>query len=124
MKIAVTSQNFRTVTGHAGRARRFLVYTPGPDGKLAEAQRIDLPKEQSLHAFHGAHPVEVADVMITGSCGAGLVNRLALRGVRVVVTGESDPLAAAQAVLEGRPLAPPLPEAHDHGSHADCGCGH
>jgi hypothetical protein len=25
MRIAVTSQNFRTVTGHAGRARRFIV---------------------------------------------------------------------------------------------------
>jgi hypothetical protein len=26
MKIAVTSQNFSTITGHAGRARRFLMY--------------------------------------------------------------------------------------------------
>jgi len=28
MKIAVASQNFRTVTPHAGRTRRFLVYEP------------------------------------------------------------------------------------------------
>lgn len=26
MKIAVTSQNFRTVTAHAGKTRRFLVF--------------------------------------------------------------------------------------------------
>ena len=32
MKIAVSSQNFRTVTAHAGKARRFIVFdlaTPG-----------------------------------------------------------------------------------------------
>ncbi|MEW8693532.1 MAG: nitrogen fixation protein, partial [Candidatus Thiodiazotropha endolucinida] len=26
MKIAVTSQNFRTITQHAGKTRRFLIY--------------------------------------------------------------------------------------------------
>jgi hypothetical protein len=26
MRIGVTSQNFRTITGHAGKTRRFLVY--------------------------------------------------------------------------------------------------
>ena len=26
MKIAVTSQNFRTITGHAGKTRRFIIY--------------------------------------------------------------------------------------------------
>jgi predicted Fe-Mo cluster-binding NifX family protein len=30
MKIAVTSQDFRTVTGHAGRARNFLIYDAQP----------------------------------------------------------------------------------------------
>ena len=26
MRIGVTSQNFRTITGHAGKTRRFLIY--------------------------------------------------------------------------------------------------
>ena len=30
MRIAVASQNFRTVTGHAGKSRRFLVFDVAP----------------------------------------------------------------------------------------------
>ena len=92
MKIAVTSQNFRTVTGHAGKARRFLIYQPGSDGLPVESLRLDLPKEMSMHEFHsgGAHPLDDMDVVITGSCGAGFAQRLARRGVRVVVTGGSN----------------------------------
>ncbi|WP_459862345.1 NifB/NifX family molybdenum-iron cluster-binding protein [Endothiovibrio diazotrophicus] len=119
MKIAVTSQNFRTVTGHGGRARRFLIYSPGGDGRLQEVERLDLPKEMAFHEFHGhgAHPLDGVDALITGGCGAGFANRLGARGVRVVTTGESDPLTAAQALLEGRPLPPPAPEDEHHEHH-------
>ncbi len=116
MKIAVTSQNFRTITGHGGKARRFLVYTPDATGALHEVERIDLPKEMSFHEFHGEgpHPVDGVDVLITGSCGHGFAQRLSGRGVCVMVTGETDPLAAARAVLEGRPLPAPAPHEHHH----------
>ena len=30
MRIAVTSQNFKTITGHAGKSRRFLIYDLEP----------------------------------------------------------------------------------------------
>ena len=119
MRIAVTSQNFRTVTGHGGRARRFLVFTPGDDGRVRETERIDLPKEMAFHEFHGngPHPIDEVDALITGGCGAGFANRLGARGVRVVATGESDPLTAAQALLDGRPLPPPEPEEGHHHHH-------
>lgn len=129
MKIGVTSQNFRTVTGHGGRARRYLVYEPDAAGEPQEVERISLPKELSFHEFHagGPHPVDAMDVVITASAGQGFVRRLAARGVRVLVTGETDPREAAAAVLKGRPLPPALPEdheAHQHDHNHEYGCCH
>ncbi|WP_303902247.1 NifB/NifX family molybdenum-iron cluster-binding protein [Thiohalomonas denitrificans] len=114
MKIAVTSQNFRTVTGHAGKTRRFLVYDSQVEGEPDEIQRIDLPKGMAFHDYHGddPHPVDVADVIITGGCGQGFVNRMAARGIRVVATSETDPMRAVKAIVHGEPLPPPEPHAH------------
>ena len=127
MKIAVTSQNFRTITGHGGRARRYLVYEPDAAGELHEVERLSLPKELAFHEFHagGQHPVDTMDIIITGSAGHGFVRRLAARGVRVLVTGETDPRVAAEAVFKGKPLPPARPENHDKHHHEDhhCHCG-
>ncbi len=109
MKIAVTSQNYRTVTGHAGKTRKFLVYETRDDGGFAEVDRIKLPKEMSMHAHpHDApHPLDGMDFLITTSCGRGFVNKMAARGVRVHVTGTEDPQKAVEellALLNGRPV--------------------
>ena len=113
MRIAVTSQNFRTITGHAGKTRRFLVYeAEGAD--VREVQRLDLPKEQSFHELHGdaPHPIDGVDVLLTGSCGENFVARLARRGIRVVATGETDPVTAVRLVSTGQPLPPAAPHEH------------
>ncbi len=113
MKIAVTSQNFRTITGHAGKTRRFLIYADNGQGKAVEVDRLDLPREMAMHEFRGnEHPLQVADVLITAGCGEGFVRRMAAWGIQVLATRETDPQAAAQAVLEGRPLPPPEPHTH------------
>ncbi|HAF55643.1 MAG TPA: nitrogen fixation protein, partial [Thauera sp.] len=44
MRIAITSQNFRTVTAHAGKARRFLVFDLSCPCLPREIERLDLPK--------------------------------------------------------------------------------
>jgi predicted Fe-Mo cluster-binding NifX family protein len=116
MKIAVSSQNFRTVTGHAGKARRFFIYQAEAGGEPQEVARLDLPKEQCFHEWHdsGPHPLDVAQVLITESSGPGFVARLAQRGIRVLITPESDPLQAARLFLQDKlPTLPP--EAHEHG---------
>lgn len=113
MKIAVTSQNFRTVTGHAGKTRRFLVFQT--DGEaVREVERLDLPKEQSFHELHGdaPHPIDGVDVLITGGCGESFVGRMARRGIRVVATSETDPATAARLVSTGQPLPPAAPHEH------------
>jgi predicted Fe-Mo cluster-binding NifX family protein len=121
MKIAVTSQNFRTVTGHAGKTRRFLVYKAVDGGPAVELARYDLPLEMSMHEFPGGrHPLDEMDVVITGSAGAGFIRNLAQRGVQVATTPESDPAQAVADFLAGK-LQPLSPEAQ--GPHP-CGCRH
>lgn len=108
MKIAVASQNFRTVTPHAGRTRRFLMYEAEPGAAPVEAGRLDLPKELAIHDWHGTgpHPLDDADVVIAGSCGPGFEKRMAARGIIALATSETDPARAVSAYLAGT-LAPP-----------------
>jgi predicted Fe-Mo cluster-binding NifX family protein len=117
MKIAVTSQNFRTITQHAGKTRRFLVFEADPTtGQARELARLDLPKEMSMHEFRGDdHPIFEMDVLITASSGQGFIQRMAKVGVKVLVTSEEIPLDAAQSVFDGKALA--APEPHDHLQH-------
>lgn len=117
MRIAVTSQNFRSITGHAGKTRRFLIYEAeaeaGGAGEAREVERLDLPAEMALHEYRGDdHPIFGVNAVITGGCGAGFVQRLAHHGVQVVATAETDPITAVCALAAGRALPPAAP--HDH----------
>jgi predicted Fe-Mo cluster-binding NifX family protein len=112
MKIAVTSQNFRTVTAHAGKTRRFLIYELVPPGAPQEVERLDLPQELSFHEFRGTHhPVDGVTALITGGAGDGFRARLAQRCIEVVVTGETDPVQAVRDYIAG--VVKPAP-AHPH----------
>jgi predicted Fe-Mo cluster-binding NifX family protein len=138
MRIAVASQNYRTVFDHAGKARRFLVYeVSNPCATPIETGRLDLAPEYAFHGFNDQrpHPLDGVDVLIVGGCGGGFPARLARRGIEVVATGEGDPLKAISAYFDGK-LPPPRPHDdhdhdHDHGhDHAEdpahqggCGCG-
>ena len=115
MKIAITSQNFKTITGHAGKTRRFIIYDDHIAGTATEIDRLNLPKEMSMHENQGSsHPIDIVDVLITASCGNGFVNKMASRRVQVIQTSESDPLVAATAVINGEELAPAEPHSHSH----------
>jgi predicted Fe-Mo cluster-binding NifX family protein len=116
MKIAITSQNLRTITGHAGKTRRFLIFANDDAGTLTQIERLDLPQSMSLHEYHGTeHPLFDVDVLITGGHGEHFAERLARYGVTVIATSESDPQSAAAAYLAGKTLPPPAP--HRHVSH-------
>ncbi|MEN8178489.1 MAG: nitrogen fixation protein [Pseudomonadota bacterium] len=120
MKIGITSQNFRAITGHAGKTRRFLILGQDEAGKPVELERLDLPKEMSLHEYHGDdHPIFTVDMLICGSCGQGFIRRMASQGVQVVATSELDPYKAANALFSGEPLPPPAPHEHDHAHSND-----
>lgn len=118
MKIAVASQNRKSITGHAGKCRKFWIYQL--DGqRLVDKTLLELPLQDSLHAspHDAAHPLDTVDLLICGGLGQGLKRRLEQRGVRAVATAESDPDRAVAAWLVGTLEELPA-EAHDH-AHAD-----
>jgi len=102
MKIAVTSQNFRTVTGHAGKTRKFLVHELRPDGSIVPAGRLDLPKRMSIHAHpvDAPHPLDEMDFLVTSGCGRGFIGKMAARGVSVWLTRQQDPREAVQELVD------------------------
>ena len=120
MRIGITSQNFRTITGHAGKTRRFLVYEVDDNGKWSAPSRLDLPRAMSLHEFHGQdHPLFDLDVLITAGCGENFRQRMQQHDVEVVVTGATDPEETLTLYLDGEALPPAEP--HQHGSHPATG---
>jgi predicted Fe-Mo cluster-binding NifX family protein len=115
MIVGVTSQNFRSITGHAGKCRRFLVYAVSDDGHWQAQDRLDLPKEMSLHAYPGDdHPAYALDVIITAGCGERFIQRMQEHGVAVLTTAETDPISALQRVIRKQPLPPAVVHEHDH----------
>jgi predicted Fe-Mo cluster-binding NifX family protein len=119
MRISVTSQNFRTITPHAGVTRRFLVYEGERGGPPREVDRLDLPKELAFREFarQGQHPLDNVDAVIVGSAGPGFIRRLAARGVQVIVTSETDPLTAVTKYFAGT-LTPGEP--NETANSSDC----
>jgi predicted Fe-Mo cluster-binding NifX family protein len=112
MKIAVTSQNFKSVTGHAGKSRRFIIFDVGTPCDVPEVVWLDLPMEMSIHEFSGGkHPLDDMDVILTASAGQGFIAKLARRGVQVITCGESDPRKAVRDYLLGE-VKPNNPHAH------------
>ncbi|NMG03214.1 NifB/NifX family molybdenum-iron cluster-binding protein [Azoarcus taiwanensis] len=115
MKIAVTSQNFRTVTAHAGKTRRFLVFDIPSGESPREVDRLDLPQEMAFRVFRGdQHPIDGVAALITGGAGEGFRARMGRRGIELVVTSETDPLQAVIDYTRGvvKPAA-----LHAHGHH-------
>ncbi|KAA5607564.1 nitrogen fixation protein [Roseospira marina] len=126
MRIGFTSQNFRTITGHAGRTRRFLVFELASDGTATEVERFDLPTEMSMHEFkgEGAHPLDTLDVLVTKECGDGFLQRLAGRGVTVVTSPEeTDPQVILRAIAAGQ-IDVRRPATTCCGAHRGQGHGH
>lgn len=105
--IAVTSQNYRTVTKHAGLCRKLLVYNVkyNEDEKnpvdINEIERIRVSKEEALHTCkpEADHPVDVANVLICGSCGEGFIRKMEGRDIIVSVATKDDPIEAIKEYL-------------------------
>jgi predicted Fe-Mo cluster-binding NifX family protein len=122
MKIAVTSQNRKAITGHAGKCRKFWLYDV--DGiQIQRKQLIELALEQSFHEVAHAspvaaatHPLDGIQLLIAGGLGRGLQNRLKHQGIEAIATAETDPDQAVAAWLAGT-LVEIDAEAHEGGGH-------
>lgn len=103
MKIAITSQNRREITEHAGRCRKFWIYDIEAQ-QTRSKELLELPIEQTFHESspQAPHPLDGVAVLISGGMGQGMLRRLAAKGIVGIVTAEKDPDAAVAAWLAGR----------------------
>ena len=103
MLIAVTSQDKRYITGHAGRCRKFLIYKVD-NAQILSKDLLEFPEELSFHQTspEEPHPLDDISVIITGGMGQGLARRLANKGIMSVITTRKNPDAAVRDFLDGR----------------------
>jgi predicted Fe-Mo cluster-binding NifX family protein len=101
LRIAVSSQNRKTVSDHAGRCRKFWVYEIRGN-KVDNKSLRELTLEQTLHSTRlgGGHPLDDIHVMITAGMSPFLYQRLQQGGIRPFVTDEALPDRAVQMLLE------------------------
>lgn len=119
MKIAITSQNQRTVSGHAGKTTRFIVFEV-EDRKVITKSLLELEVNNVLHEYlHGnpapeyVHPLLEMDVVITGSMGSGFPIKMKANGIEAVMTDEKDIELALNGYLDGT-LVRLQPAKHHH----------
>ena len=110
MRIAIASTDWTKVSGHAGRARRWLVYTAGDDRRLSAPERVELPSDMVFHNFEDdrPHPLDGIVALIAVSAGEGFMSRMKRRGIDARLTAEADPEQAVRDYL-AETLPPPKP---------------
>ena len=107
MKIAVTSQNRRTVSGHAGKCTRFYIFDINENKEVERKELLELDPEMMLHNhFHGPnpegdHPLFEMDVMITGDMGGGFPMKMRSKGIQAVMTDVKDVDEVIEKALAG-----------------------
>lgn len=117
MIIAVTSQNKKSITGHAGKCRNFWVYKI-ENNEIQSEELLSIEKDQMFHFSHGVqeHPLDFVDILISGGMGFGLQRRLAQKNTKGIITNITDPKTAVQMFLEGT-LAELEAHSHSHHNH-------
>jgi hypothetical protein len=114
MKVAVVSEDFHTLCGPAGKARRFLLFEAERPSRPRLEQYYELPEGwPTYHDLHNDdrtyHPID-GMVLIAAEAGEGFRERLARRGTQVHITTEQDPHTAVALLLDGRlPAKAPSP---------------
>lgn len=109
MKIAIATDDFENVAGHAGKSARWLCYDCRPDTGIDGPHRVELRREQVFHYWEGQapHPLDGVEVIVARSAGDGFLRRMQNRGVSVLLTGETLADAAILKVTAGEALPDP-----------------
>ncbi|KIL99870.1 Nitrogen fixation-related protein [Paramagnetospirillum magnetotacticum MS-1] len=91
MKIAVAvDSSYAKVSGHAGRARHWLVYETD---RASSSVRVELEAAQVFHHYEGdgPHPLDGIETVIAISAGEGFMRRMQARGIDARQTAETNP---------------------------------
>jgi len=122
--VAITSQNKKTITKHAGECRNYLIYTIEKDlvsgKKVIELQDNEILK-YTFHEDKSENPKNLlfdVDILLTGSIGQGGINKLANQNVTAYIIEEKDPDIAIDKLIKG------TLEAFSPVSHKKGGCNH
>lgn len=110
MKIAVTSKGFEKVTGHAGKAKQWLLFDIPEDKGDWQVSHITLDKAEVFHHFKddAPHPLDGIAAMIASSAGESFIKRMQRGGIDAILTAETDPHKAVADYLTQQ-LSPPKP---------------
>jgi predicted Fe-Mo cluster-binding NifX family protein len=110
MRIAVATSDFVKVAGHAGRARKWLVYEVAADGGVAPPNRVELATDNVFHYAEDGrpHPLDGIAALIAQSAGEGFLKNMEKRGITPVLTAEDDAGKAVQDYLAAT-LSPAKP---------------
>lgn len=106
MNIAVSTIDGKTICGHLGKCKNFIIYeTDGKEikNKLFRASGGACPghgeggegREHNVSPFNGCH------VVISQGMGQGMLNGLVQAGIQPVITDQSDPDAVVSKFLRG-----------------------
>lgn len=120
MKIALASQNRRSLTAHAGKCRHFFVFDTETGGAPVS---VNLSPAQVLHNWtgEGAHPLDGVNTLIAASVGTGVAVKLTRRGLRVLASSERDLLRVLERLADGSlPLEPLRSEADARSRPGEC----
>jgi predicted Fe-Mo cluster-binding NifX family protein len=108
MKIAIaTNDSGSRVSGHAGKARHWLVFDCQPGLPIPEPASVVLTEQQLPHHFRddAPHPLHGVEIMVAASAGDGFLRHMAKWGAQVLLTGETEPRVALGKILGGEALA-------------------
>ncbi len=115
MKIAVSTADGKTVCGHLGKCRSFIIYEVA-DGEIKSRQLLGTGS-MCGHGEGGNHnvsPLTGCKAVITQGMGQGMLMGLVQGGIQPVITKETDPDRAVAMFLSGE-LKP--------AATATCACG-
>lgn len=121
--IAVSTQNKKTISAHAGTCRNYYIYTIENE-KIIAKELLELAKTETLkYTFHedtSANPQNKlfsVNIILTGGIGAGAATKLAMRNIKAYVIEETDPDTAIDLIIQGE-LKAVIPA-----EHTGCSCG-
>ena len=104
--VAVAVTNDGSITPHAGRALRWMVYIVSDEVEASLVWTLDLTDIGCLHEWHvrgdgNRHPLHFVDIAIAASAGEGVRRRLQQRNTELLTTIETNPDKAVKAYQTG-----------------------
>lgn len=109
MKIAIATEDYIRVAGHAGQAARWLLFDCAPGRDIGQPVRIELNQPQIFHHWESTepHPLDGIEIIVARSAGDGFLRRMQKRGVDVLLTSEPLADAALLKIIAGEALPDP-----------------